>query len=123
MKIITHDMLEVGVTYEIKLTADNNISIRQKKSKSIFTPPTLDEVRRYCYERNNKVDAENFIDFYESKGWKVGNAKMKDWRASVRTWEKRIKQNTQDANAGIVTKEYTKAELDNLYKVFEELAE
>lgn len=116
-------MLETGVTYEIKLTADNNISIRQKKSKSIFTPPTLEEVRRYCYERNNKVDAENFIDFYESKGWKVGTSKMKDWKASVRTWEKRTKQNTQDANAGIVTKEYTKAELDELYKVFEELAE
>jgi len=59
------------------------------KSNSRFTPPTLEEVKAYCIERKNKVDAEKFIDFYESKGWMVGKNKMKSWEASVRTWEKK----------------------------------
>lgn len=53
-----------------------------------FTPPTVDEVRNYCKERQNGVDAERFVDFYESKGWLVGKSKMKDWRAAVRNWER-----------------------------------
>ena len=59
------------------------------KSKKRFTPPTLEEVRSYCQERQNDVDAEAFIDFYTSKDWMVGKNKMKDWKACVRTWEKR----------------------------------
>jgi hypothetical protein len=65
--------------------------IRNKdiKERRRFTPPTLQEVREYCLERKNKVDPEQFIDFYSSKGWKVGSQPMKDWKAAVRTWEKR----------------------------------
>ena len=59
-----------------------------KKSKR-FVKPTLDDVQAYCQERQNNVDPESFIDFYESKGWKVGNQPMKDWKAAVRTWERR----------------------------------
>lgn len=54
-----------------------------------FIKPTLEEVAAYCKERKNNVDPQRFIDFYESKGWKVGNQPMKDWKACVRTWEKR----------------------------------
>ena len=56
-----------------------------------FTTPTHTEVMEYCQQRNNNVDAEKFIDFYESKGWMVGKNKMKDWKAAVRTWEKESK--------------------------------
>ena len=59
-----------------------------KKSKR-FVKPTLDDVQAYCQERQNNVDPESFVDFYESKGWKVGNQPMKDWEAAVRTWERR----------------------------------
>ena len=54
-----------------------------------FVKPTVEEIAAYCAERKNEVDAQAFFDFYESKGWKVGAVKMRDWRASVRTWEKR----------------------------------
>lgn len=54
-----------------------------------FTPPTVQEVRAYCEERKNGVDPSAFVDFYASKGWMVGNQRMKDWRAAVRTWERR----------------------------------
>ena len=53
-----------------------------------FVPPTLDEVKKYCIERGNNIDAEQFVDYYTTNGWKVGKNKMKDWKASVRTWER-----------------------------------
>lgn len=74
----------------------NKLNIQRKEvskdtSKRKFVPPTIDEVSAYCQERNNFVDPERFIDFYESKGWMVGSNKMKDWKAAVRTWEKKDK--------------------------------
>lgn len=59
-----------------------------KTSISIFKPPTHEEVKAYCTERNNNVDPDRFINFYTSNGWKVGKNAMKDWKAAVRTWEK-----------------------------------
>jgi|GEM_PF-3914123 len=53
-----------------------------------FTRPTLDEVRAYCQERGNGVDPEKWMNHYEAKGWKIGSAPMRDWKAAVRTWEK-----------------------------------
>jgi len=61
-----------------------------------FKKPTIDEVRAYCLERNNKVDPEQFVDFYTSKGWKVGKEPMKDWKAAVRTWEKRDERSSPE---------------------------
>lgn len=63
--------------------------IDKKEKLTLFHPPTLEEVTAYCKERNNKVDAQRFIDFYTTKGWMVGKNKMKDWKACVRTWERR----------------------------------
>ncbi|MCM1368253.1 MAG: hypothetical protein NC184_05555 [Roseburia sp.] len=60
-------------------------------SNSRFAKPTIDEITAYCSERKNNVDPQAFFDFYESKGWRVGNQPMKDWKASVRTWERRQK--------------------------------
>ncbi len=54
-----------------------------------FQKPTIDDIKAYCIERKNTVDPQKFIDHYISNGWVVGNAAMKDWRAAVRTWEKR----------------------------------
>lgn len=54
-----------------------------------FSPPTEEEVAQYCRERNNGVDASSFVNFYASKGWVVGKSPMKDWKAAVRTWERR----------------------------------
>lgn len=62
-----------------------------KEKRDRFSPPSLEEVTAYCHERGNSVDPQSFLDFYASKGWKVGNQPMKDWKASVRTWESRDK--------------------------------
>jgi hypothetical protein len=54
-----------------------------------FIPPSVDEVRTYCVDRQNEIDAENFVNFYTAKGWMIGRNKMQDWKAAVRTWEKK----------------------------------
>ena len=64
-----------------------NTNMRQSPLKR-FTAPTLEEVKEYCAERKNNVDAERFINYYTANGWKVGKNPMKDWRAAVRSWER-----------------------------------
>jgi len=68
----------------------------EAKPKKGFTPPSIDEVKKYCQERKNKVDPDRFINFYESKGWMVGKNKMKSWQAAVRNWEKTEKDGRAD---------------------------
>lgn len=68
---------------------NNNINNNNKRGNRRFTPPTLEEVKTYCQERNNQVDPERFFDFYSAKGWMIGKNKMKDWKAAVRTWERK----------------------------------
>ena len=73
----------------------NNININNKKEiykEKRFKKPTLEEVKEYCKERNNNVDPERFINFYESKDWYIGKNKMKDWKACIRTWERNNKK-------------------------------
>ncbi len=54
-----------------------------------FQKPTVLDVLNYCKERNNNINAERFVNYYESKGWRVGSSPMKDWRAAVRAWEQK----------------------------------
>lgn len=66
---------------------EENIPANNPKRKR-FVKPTLSEIEQYCIERKNNVNAEQFFDYYESNGWKVGKNSMKDWKAAVRTWER-----------------------------------
>lgn len=71
-----------------KIEASETPVIEEKPKRKTFEPPTLEEVKMYCSERGNKVDAQHWFDYYSSNGWMVGKNKMKDWKASVRTWER-----------------------------------
>ncbi len=83
----------------LKMCTDNtninitNTNLTDSNKKAFFKKPTVEEVHQYCNERKNKVCADAFIDFYESKDWMVGSNKMKNWKACVRTWEKRENRN------------------------------
>lgn len=68
------------------------------KTASRFHPPTIDEVRDYILEKKYSIDAEAFVAFYSSKGWKVGSAPMKDWKMALVTWSKRDKDRKQQGN-------------------------
>ena len=79
-----NDLSETNLT-----TINKNKEI--KITNKLFKKPSVNDVELYCIERDNKIDAISFVNFYESKGWMVGKNKMKDWRACVRTWEMRAK--------------------------------
>lgn len=80
----------LGKDSEDKDRLVEDITIVGKPTNSTrFTPPSVDEVRAYCIERNNGIDPQAFVDFYAARGWKLNRGvPMKDWRASVRTWER-----------------------------------
>ena len=74
------------VTVTVTDTVTDN---KKQRAVARFVKPTVDEIRAYCEERQNGIDPQTFYDFYEGKGWRVGNTGMKDWKACVRTWEAR----------------------------------
>lgn len=74
---------------DINNIKEKNIKKEKTKKSTRFIPPTLEEVKAYCEERHNNVNPQAFIDHYEANGWYRGNTKMKDWKATVRTWETR----------------------------------
>ena len=74
---------DIEIEKEIHSSAKSTTTKRKR-----FEKPTLSQITQYCLERNNNVNAEQFYDYYESNGWKVGKNAMKDWKACVRTWER-----------------------------------
>lgn len=84
-----------------------------------FVKPTLDEVKAYCTERKNHIDPSRFIDYYESNGWKVGKNPMKDWKAAVRTWESKDKQDMRKDT--VTTHSYTEEQLNALVDDIDEV--
>ena len=121
------DVLEVGIPVDNQVVDERYTEVRLGKDRlgkvnnntRGFVKPTVEEVRAYCEERHNNVDAETFVDFYESKGWLVGKNKMKDWKAAVRTWEKSRKEANVKAkdNPKIHNYEERKNDFDELMKI------
>lgn len=79
--------------------------IKEVKEESVcskkFEPPTLEQVKAYCLERKNGIDAERFIDYYSANGWVQGRGKpIKDWKACVRTWERNGMGNLKSEDKG-----------------------
>ena len=118
----------VTVTDTVTDTGINNINVINNKNKSIesvggqkstpnpkkeFKRPSLDEVKAYCKERNSSIEPESFFDYYESNGWKVGKNPMKDWKATLRRWE-RTQFDNKSNNNGSSEPELTKGE-DGFY--------
>jgi hypothetical protein len=103
------------VDKEYKLEINNRLPISPKGENILkFIKPSIEEVRKYCQERKNNIDAEAFVNFYESKGWMIGKNKMKDWRASMRTWERSQKSQPRNSeDIGIVLKNNTTSKYDN----------
>lgn len=79
-------------------TSINNTSINIKENikRKVFKKPTLEELREYCISASLSVDYQYFYDYYESNGWKVGKNLMKDWKATLRNWNRRNNQNKKE---------------------------
>ena len=93
----------IGKDSIVKSSIEKKVAEAPPSSKR-FVKPTLEEVKEYCLSRKNNIDAQQFIDFYESKGWKVGNQSMKDWKACVRTWEQRNKVENKSTKVAVASK-------------------
>ena len=79
----TETKAEPNENENVNVLKENTLKgVKEKR----FAPPTREEVAAYCAEKGYKVDADRFVDFYESKGWFVGKNKMKNWQAAVRNW-------------------------------------
>jgi len=93
IRIIKGGIVKKDSTPLVKNLKDNttivntNITYSNKK-------PSIEEIKDYCLERNNGIDAEQFYHFYESKDWKIGKEKMKSWKSCIITWEKRKQKTT-----------------------------
>lgn len=85
---------------QTKINLLNNPSINNKSTNNKFIKPTIEEIQKYCKERKNNINAEQFIDYYDANGWKVGKNPMKDWKATIRTWERRNKEVNNEINRG-----------------------
>lgn len=77
----------VDIDRDIEEEKDKDSFVKANTPKR-FIPPSIDDVAAYCQERNNGVDPERFVTYYEARGWMLGKTKMKDWKAAVRTWER-----------------------------------
>ena len=77
---------------------ETEVKEKPKKERKRFIPPTVEEVEEYCRQRNNTIDAEEFVAFYDSKDWMVGKNKMVSWKSAIITWEKSAKKKSQQNN-------------------------
>lgn len=120
-KICGADMQNLQTTNN-KITNTRLLNKKEEnKEERRFRKPSLQEVLHYCLERNNGIDPYAFIDFYESKGWKVGNTPMKDWRAAIRTWESKRKNEPPTPNCRRPLPPSTGQLSDHYRKLMEEL--
>lgn len=93
-KPIDNQKINIALKDENKdIIKDFDLKEEVKKKDKRFVIPNIEDIKEYCNSRNNGIDANMFYDFYTSKGWKVGKEPMKDWKASVRTWERSRKEN------------------------------
>jgi hypothetical protein len=100
---------------EIRIDKESIVEDNTVQKRKRFVPPALDEVKAYCQERKNGVDAERFIDYYTSNGWLVGKNKMKDWKAAVRTWERNGVNDKQPTNSSFDLDDFMGAALERTY--------
>lgn len=115
--------IDKGSTGKISLGKDSlgessYESYHESSRTKRFVKPTVEQIQGYCDERNNGIDAQYFYDYYEARGWLVGKAHMKDWKATVRTWE-RNGQSSAKANQKVDTTRDVLADLYWKYKAEE----
>lgn len=89
----SHVTSSLELEKELEIESEIELECREKRKR--FTPPTLEEVQDYIFEKNYRVDANKWYDYYSSVGWKVGKNPMKDWKASVRYWASKDKPKEQ----------------------------
>lgn len=106
---------DTTVTVSVTDTVSDSVIEKGTSKRQRFTKPTVEDVKAYCSERKNNVDADKFIDYYESNGWMVGRNKMKDWKAAVRSWERNNYGNSkQQSHVVEEVPDYMRKQIDEM---------
>ena len=95
-----------------------NNTLSNKDTRQKFVKPSIEEIRQYCQEKGVNVDAEQFFNFYESKGWLIGKSPMENWRAAVSTWAKRM---VKSPNTSGTTPRRKESVLEHNLKVMDQM--
>lgn len=74
-------------------TNDENRMADRPPAHTRFSSPSIDEVGAFCRKNGLTVDAERFVNYYESIGWRVGQNLMRDWKAAARSWDRKERKN------------------------------
>ena len=98
-------------TLKLQEKKKQNKTRKEKNINNII--PSLQDVIDYCNERNNGVDANRWYDYYTANGWKVGRVPMKDWKATVRTWERKQNERGETHQEPMVLIEQGKFYIDD----------
>jgi hypothetical protein len=97
------DVNNISSSYVEHMENENeNEDLIEKKKVARFQKPTIEQLKEYMSEQGMNDIAENWLNHYEANGWMVGKNKMKDWKASVRTWK--INQKNNSATPQVVHK-------------------
>ena len=89
------DVNNISSSYVEHMENENeNENLIEKKKVARFQKPTIEQLKEYMTEQGMNDIAENWLNHYEANGWMVGKVKMKDWKASVRTWKTNQKNNS-----------------------------
>jgi len=97
------DVNNTSLSYVEHMENENeNENLIEKKKVARFQKPTIEQLKEYMSEQGMNDIAENWLNHYEANGWMVGKNKMKDWKASVRTWK--INQKNNSATPQVVHK-------------------
>lgn len=88
---VTDSVLVLDLDLDKDKDIDKDLESKDTTKRKRFVKPTLEELEAYKAEKGLNVDCEYFLDFYESKGWMIGKNHMKDWKATMRGWSAREK--------------------------------
>ena len=83
---------DVSVNQEKGSVRERGLTVTKKE----LAPRTPDTIRAYFAEHGQPQEADKFIDYYQSNGWKVGRNAMKDWQATARNWMRRAQPDQKD---------------------------
>ena len=89
------------ITRFIEVKFADHINKYHKDKRSVFVPPTEEEVTAYMNEHNFYIDVKHFIQTYGMGGWMISkNKPMKDWRLAAqkaKNWECNIAKQPKPA--------------------------
>lgn len=86
---------DISSSLVLSSSLDEKTEIESGNHSKKFQKPKIEEIQAYCKVRQNNINADEFYDYYESKGWMIGKNKMKNWQAAIRRWERNTRGKTE----------------------------